>query len=59
MRGGDVGKVGKIGIEGKVERIQIKTIVHLEGRDGRPQATLKDKVDENFQISTIFETKPN
>ena len=26
--------VGKIGIEGNRERIQIKTIVHLDGKDG-------------------------
>ena len=26
--------VGKIGIEGNRERIQIKTMVHLEGKDG-------------------------
>ena len=31
---GDVGKVRKIGIEGNGERIQIKTIIHLEGKDG-------------------------
>ena len=32
--GWGVGKVEKIGIEGNRERIQIKTIVHLEGKDG-------------------------
>ena len=30
---GDVGKVGRIGIEGNRERIHIKTIVHQEGKD--------------------------
>ena len=34
MREWDVVKVGKIGIEGNRERIQIKMIVHLEGNDG-------------------------
>ena len=33
-RDGGVGKVAKIGIDGNMERIQIKTIVHLEGKDG-------------------------
>ena len=31
---GVVGKVGKIGIDGNRERIQIKTIVHLDGKEG-------------------------
>ena len=33
-RDGGVGKVGKIRIEGNQERIQIKTIVHQEEKDG-------------------------
>ena len=32
--GWGIGKVGKIGIEGNRERIQTKTIVHLEGEEG-------------------------
>ena len=31
---GAFGKVGKLGIEGNRERIQIKTIVDLKGKDG-------------------------